>query len=151
MRLLRKYVALDRESRRIAAQALVMVGLVRLALAVLPYRTVQAWLARSSQRPEAEGPPTTAQLRYGRRVVSAVEAVAKNVLADKPCLTQALVAQWFLARAGLETTLRIGVARGERRELKAHAWLERDGRVILGGSASPYEYTPLAPARPATP
>lgn len=148
MRLLHKYRALDRENRRTVRHAFALVGLVRLALALLPYRTVQSALARSSRRRPEVGPLTAEQLRHARRVISSVEAVAKNVLGEKPCLTQALVAQWMLARAGLETSLQIGVARGERQELRAHAWLERDGRVILGGLSSPREYTPLHPVEP---
>jgi hypothetical protein len=73
-----------------------------------------------------------------------VEAVGRRLLGDKPCLTQALVAQRFLRQRGYDTTLRIGVAK-DGRELLAHAWLEREGRVIIGGGASPVRYKPLAP------
>jgi hypothetical protein len=73
-----------------------------------------------------------------------VEAVGRRLLGDKPCLTQALVAQRLMSQGGYDSVLRLGVAK-DGRELLAHAWLERGGRVIIGGSASPERYTPLAP------
>lgn len=118
-----------------------MVG-VRLALLLLPYRTVQ----RAMARPVAPAPNLPAeQVRLRRqRILSAVEATGKHLLGDKPCLTQALVAQRLLREEGFDTDLRFGVSTKET-EFAAHAWLERGGRVVIGGSDSPLRYTPLNP------
>lgn len=48
------------------------------------------------------------------------------------CLTQALALQAMLGRAGTPSELRIGVARGKETEVDAHAWLECEGRVVIG-------------------
>lgn len=112
---------------------------VRLALAVLPYRHVEARLRpggaarRRAPSPEAH-----------RRTIWAVEAAARRLLPSRPCLTQALVARWLLGRQALATELRIGVAKTAR-GLAAHAWLERDGRVILGGNGAPRRYSTIKP------
>jgi len=52
------------------------------------------------------------------------------------CLAVALVAQSLLMRHGYESSFRIGVRRSEDRAFAAHAWLEREGRVIVGGPQS---------------
>ena len=55
------------------------------------------------------------------------------------CLAQAVTAQRLLARFGYETTMRIGVKSKEVGDLKAHAWLIHEGRVILGGTMAQLE------------
>jgi hypothetical protein len=50
------------------------------------------------------------------------------------CLTRAITGQHLLRKAGIESRLCIGVMRDDQKQFQAHAWLEKDGRVILGGS-----------------
>jgi len=45
------------------------------------------------------------------------------------CLRRALTLQWLLGRKGIATTLEIGV-RKEGQDLRSHAWLEHDGRLV---------------------
>lgn len=143
MTLLRKFAARSWADKVLLVRALALVGAVRLGLWALPYRTVQRLVGRSLLKSREAGTPQE-ERAYQRRVVGAVETVGRRLLGDKPCLTQALVAQRFLRQRGYDATLRIGVAK-DGRELLAHAWLERDGRVIIGGGASPVRYKPLAP------
>jgi Transglutaminase-like superfamily len=49
------------------------------------------------------------------------------------CLVQALAAQRWLLRLGLESSLRIGVPNKARDSFEAHAWLMHGGEVITGG------------------
>jgi len=64
------------------------------------------------------------------RLVSLVE-VAGRYAPGATCLTKALAAGLILRRRGIATTLSIGVSR-RGRDLTAHAWLEAEGRVLLG-------------------
>ena len=50
---------------------------------------------------------------------------------------------WLLNRRGITTSLRIGVARRQD-TLDAHAWLEHNGRIILG-EAEARTYAPFQP------
>lgn len=52
------------------------------------------------------------------------------------CLTQALSLQVLLARRGLGSRLCIGVRKGGQKSFEAHAWVERGGRVLIGGEAA---------------
>lgn len=59
------------------------------------------------------------------------------------CLKEALVLSWLMSQRGMPTTLRIGVAH-RHGDLAAHAWLEQNGRIILG-EADADAYAPLPP------
>lgn len=149
MKLLRKFMARSWADQWILLRAFALVGGVRLALGVLPYRIVQRMMAASDRaRNETFRTPAEAWT-YRRRVVGAVEAVGRRMLGTRPCLTQALVAQRMLRQKGYETALHIGVTK-DGRELLAHAWLERDGQVVIGGQSSQLRYTPLMPVYPET-
>lgn len=147
MELLRKFMARPWADRLFLLRALALVGSVRLALGLLPYRTVQRLLSTARRTPGETFQTPAEAWAYRRRVVGAVEAVGRRTLGDKPCLTQALVVQRMLRQKGYETALRIGVAK-DGQELLAHAWLERDGRVVIGGQSSQVRYAPLVPVQP---
>ena len=143
MALLRKFLARSWADRALLVRAFVLVSAVRVGLWVLPYRTVH----RLADCPVALRAMTPDEERHNlRRVIGAVEAMSRRLLGAKPCLTQALAAQRILRQEGLDSTLRIGVAK-DGHELLAHAWLERAGRIVIGGGDSKVRYTPLRPAR----
>jgi hypothetical protein len=145
MLLLRKFLARPLTDKALLVRALVFVCIVRLGLWVLPYRTVHRLIIRPVS-PRTEGRSWQEESERRRRIVQSVESISRRILKERPCLTQALVAQRFLNQEGFETTLRIGVAK-EGHELLAHAWLERGGRVVTGGSTSPERYKPLDPVQ----
>lgn len=144
MVLLRKFFNRSWKDKVLLLHSLGLVVLVRTGLWMLPYRTVQRLMHVDTDVPlvtTQEGAP------YQRRVVAAVEAVGRRLLGDKPCLVQALVAQRLLRQGGYETSLHLGVSK-DGQALLAHAWLERDGYVVIGGGRSQFKYTPLSPVRP---
>jgi hypothetical protein len=69
------------------------------------------------------------------RIVRAVSR-SSRLVPRASCLTQALAAQFMLARAGFRSQIRVGVAIQEESKFVAHAWLVREGRVIMGGTAN---------------
>jgi hypothetical protein len=114
------------------------------AVRVVSIRRLLAW----TDAPPPSGPSTAPNDardtdREGR-ILWAVGAVNRRLFPDRPCLTQALAARYLLARRGVATRLHIGVARGDGGVLSAHAWLERDGRVLIGGDQSRSRYQVLA-------
>lgn len=144
MDLLRKYLARSWPDKVLLLRVLGLVGAVRVGLRVLPYRSVQRFMTRSTYPQDEQFDSPLEAWKYRRRVVGAVHTVGKRLLGDKPCLTQALVAQHVLRQKGYETELRIGVTK-EGRELLAHAWLERGREVVIGGGAQQAQYIPLRP------
>lgn len=70
------------------------------------------------------------RLNSPERIVSAVRRCSR-VVPRATCLTQALAARKLLEKEGHAADLKIGVAK-DGSILRAHAWLELDGRIILG-------------------
>ena len=135
LRLVRRAAALPLSTWGALARVTPVVLGARVALWVLPYRRVLQ-VFEPARRPAEEPSPKHV------RTVQAADWVGRTFLGDMPCLSQALAARWLLSRDGYAADLKIG-ARMENGELAAHAWLERDGRVILGGTDSPTKYVQL--------
>ncbi len=108
-------------------RCLPVVAATRLGLALFSYRTVRGWIPDHGR--ELPSAPETA-----RRIGWAVRNAARLV-PGASCLTQALAAQYLLARAGCRSHLQVGVARDPAGRFLAHAWLVSDGKVVIGGSS----------------
>jgi hypothetical protein len=76
------------------------------------------------------------------RVTRLVGVASRRGVYKANCLRQALVVWWLLARRGIETDLVIGV-RKDGGDFSAHAWVEFEGRVIIGGDDAPERYRPM--------
>lgn len=134
-KLLRLLVA----DRCLLVKAVLLVGAVRVGLWLLPFRVLRRLLAGLS--------PANAQLQQGDpaligRVVWAVK-VASHYIPAATCLTQALATQALLSRRGHPAILRIGVTKSEAGKFQAHAWVEYQGKVVIGGSGARSHFTPL--------
>lgn len=107
-----------------------MLCAVRLGLWALPFRfmnnTTSGFSAQHNHEHLAEN-----------QIIWAIKASSRFV-PRATCLTQAMAARMLLSSYGHEANLRIGVLRKDD-ELKAHAWLEKDGRVLIGGSVCDYQ------------
>ena len=136
---LRKFLELTPTTQGLLTRALVLVALIRIALWVLPFRMLGPLLTRCTSNPTGGRHADGALVD---RTAWAVAVVARYV-PRATCLTQALAAQVLLAREGEASKLHIGVARDQRGGVRAHAWLEHRGRIVIGG-ASANDFVPLS-------
>lgn len=60
------------------------------------------------------------------------------------CLIQGFTAFTLLKQQNIAACLQIGVAKPKNGEIRAHAWLQADGRVVLGGEVELSDFTPIA-------
>ena|SRR5581483_3522411 len=101
-------------------------------------------------RKRLQSPPTvhksSARRPSQERVLRILSAVARR-LPWATCLVQAIAAQDLLAEYGYAAQLRLGVNRDAAGEFSAHAWLEQDGTVLIGGDASPATFAVLDVAK----
>lgn len=115
-----------------------------LALGLLPFPLLYRY-ARQGALPASPSAPDPAKDNPApSRMAWLVERVGRYSLTRPTCLTQALVLTRLLARNGMGSTLRIGVARATS-PLSAHAWLECQGQALIG-EVEAQGYTPLSPA-----
>ena len=131
---LRNFFSLPVTDQQIILKAFLLLSIIRLGMWLLPFRTLQRILARLFPNPviatwQSLSPE---KVRSAKKFSWAVRAVSQYVPAAT-CLAQALTLQALLAREGILSDLAIGVARGDESGIAAHAWLEIDGTVIIGG------------------
>jgi transglutaminase superfamily protein len=138
----RKFWRLGLAERRMLIQAGLVVVAVRLALWVLPFGVLRRMLARLPA-----GSAVTAQNdRLPIERIAWAVMVASSYVPAASCLTQALAAQTLLRRHHYAASLQIGVAKDEQGQLHAHAWLESQGTIVIGGTAEYLaSFTPLPP------
>lgn len=139
MRALNRFLTLSRSDRALVISAAVALASAWLGLRLFPFHTMLKRADTFSRRNsffQSDLHPAF------HRVVWAVLAVSKYAPLTMNCLVQALAAKALLNRAGYPTLIRIGVAASEDGKLHAHAWLERDGEIVIGGAGSE-RYRPL--------
>ena len=119
-------VRLPAQERRLYLRALATVAGIRVALTVLPSRLIiRAVVRLSSARPGVR------RSLDPRGIARAVERVSRHV-PGATCLTQALAAHLLLWKHGHASRLCLGVARTDVGDFRAHAWLESQGRIVIG-------------------
>jgi hypothetical protein len=126
---------------RLLLQSGLLVTAIRLGLWLLPFRRLRAVLARLTAAPPLLRPGEEAS---ADQIARAVRRASRHV-PQASCLTQALATQTLLRWRGIPAHLHIGVAKDAAGRLEAHAWVESEGRVVIGGTALA-RYTPLAPS-----
>ena len=115
---------------------------VRVGLTVLSFARLRAVLRRLGGPSGSEGDRPTASVDDAAWAIGA----AARFVPRATCLVRALALEFLLSRSGQRAELRIGVAR-EDGDLKAHAWIEADGRRFLE-DADTERFTALPPAQP---
>lgn len=137
-----KFLHLPGRDRALLLQAFCLILGIRLALKAVRFATLRSALARlASSVPESRR-STPATEDEQQRTVWAVRTAARACPAISTCLTNALAAHVLLARRGYVSNLRIGVTRDEKGEFTAHAWLEQEGAILIGGDWSD-GFTPM--------
>jgi hypothetical protein len=121
MRRLAALCALSGEDRRLLLEALVATVQFRVALYFFSIERLRGWAARAGRGS-----------RPVDRIVWAVNVAARRTPATT-CLSAAFALQRLLSAHGHESELHIGVSRTAG-DFAAHAWVEREGRVLIGES-----------------
>ncbi len=138
---LKKLLQLSPEDRRLLIRASLLLALVRLGLWLLPFQTQKRLLDLLDRR---RYPPPEAASPIPGRIAWAVDLAARHI-PRASCLTQALAAKALLAKAGYSSHLHLGVCKGERGTLQAHAWLRSQDKTLVGHTDLPYAPLPDLP------
>jgi len=139
MKRLRKFLSLTPSDRRLLVGTVLLLGAIRLILWLLPFQSWRSLLA-SMARPKAECQEV--EQTSLDKIIWAV-TVASRYMPGVKCLASALTTQVLLAQQCYVSDLRIGVAKSEEGQLEAHAWVESQERIMIGGLADLSRYTPL--------
>lgn len=114
------------------------------ALKVLPFQRVLEGVYRVARPRPSEGYLSGEYSQFDRDLaVWAVEAAGRRLLSRNPCLPRALAVLILFRRGGEVAELHLGVARDGDGPVEAHAWVESEGQVVIGGDVPLETYTRL--------
>ena len=135
----RKFARLAPRDRAVLTRTVLTLALSRLVTWVLPFPVGRRLLVgkRRPDRPTVTGD----QIRWAMHH-------AQRVIPGATCLPQAVAAEALLTRGGLPALLQIGVMKTPEGKLLAHAWVESDGRIVVGalpGGLGAYTRLPTLP------
>jgi len=116
--------------RRLFVKVFVLLEFVKLGLWLLPFRTLLRLLSRVSKGPKE---PRGIDCPSPEEIAWFVEVASRHSPGVKTCLTQALAAQVLLTRHGYPAFVHLGVLRGKQEQFQAHAWVESEGKIVIGG------------------
>lgn len=112
--------------------------LIKIGLSVLPFSTFRKlfhWLTKYDSVTE------TSQ-KYIQETVWAVDSAADHLPIELLCLPRALAAKYLLRRVPA-LTLEIGIEINPSKSFEAHAWVEKNGSVIIGDWSGSVSYQRL--------
>lgn len=139
MRKIRNFLLLPFQKKKLLFKSLLFVWLIRLGLWILPYKLLTKWL-------NSLGSSVSVRELNDWKLIKEVSHTVRSCAKYVPfasCLTQALATKTLLRLNGQISDLRIGVDKDENGKLIAHAWIEIDSKIIIGGSPELSRYTVL--------
>lgn len=126
IRRVRSFARLASGEQRLLLSAFFWLSVAKLGLSLGSFPALQRVLERCARS-------GSVQSNQVPRIIWAVTTAARHFPVACACLPQALAAQVMLGRRNHSAELKIGVAKMDPGKLEAHAWLECDGQVVLGG------------------
>lgn len=130
--------ALKREDQQLFLIALLLLGLTRLGLKLLPFSQVRHLSGKITRKTKT----TPSNQTKIQQVVDAVNRASRYQPRVK-CLARALTTQILLSWWGQSSQLCIGVAKDDSGKFQAHAWVEQEGNIVINDLANLSRYTKI--------
>ncbi len=127
MRRIRKFLNLSSGERHLLIKTWILLGVIRLGLELVPFSTLRKLLLKLTVFFHG------LEKDFSEEYLVWSVAVVSPYVPKTTCLAQALAVQLLLQRAGHQARLHIGVHYGIGGRLEAHAWVESQGRILIGG------------------
>lgn len=141
MRLVRKFIRLDRIRRKLLLTASLLCLSFWILLHTLPFRTVYALMEKlvvGKTSPQSSDPELVP------RIVWALSVASRRLLGKDTCLPQAMAARVMFNRFGIPVEIKFGVKKGAEGKLQAHAWVFNGEEILIGGEGLDLaSYAPL--------
>lgn len=130
------FIKLSYPEKILALESLFWVILIRVMIWVFPFSFVQKRvqiIANYLSPDELDKIPTVKMKRIRMMIV-----IISRYIPWATCLVQAMAGHILFSRYGYNTIIKIGVL-NEDGVFEAHAWLEKNGDVVLGESEKNYK------------
>jgi Transglutaminase-like superfamily len=138
----REVFRLDALQWRYLFMSLAWLPVIDMSLRRVGYKRTLLWLSR---RADSDG----ASINHldspdvPSKIARMVSLAGRRSPWRTTCLRQALLLWFLLARRGIASELRLGVEKSAEGDVAAHAWVERDGHVLIGGEYVQHRYIVL--------
>ncbi len=118
-------------------EALILIVVIRIGLSIRGYAAIARFVDRFDR---GDSTSSNSADSFSYRAAWAVSKASRIIKNDKPCLAQSLALRLLLNRKGLGSKIVIGVKKSDDFSIQAHAWVEKEGEVLIGGASSPFRY-----------
>lgn len=143
MKRIKTFLSLSAEDRKLLLKAWCLLWVVRLGLWAFPFAWIR-WASRRVSHPVrrlAGDPPSVTRIGWAVNIASRYVPLATH------CLTRAISTEILLRRRGYAAELCYGVRRTRETPFIAHAWVESEGVVVIGGGPDLTNIEKLMPHR----
>ena len=123
----------------LGSKVFVLLGLVRLGLWLVTFSRLRRFLVSIAHRANF-----FYRCKSIEKLIWAVNVSSRYMPGNVKCLARALTTEVLLDCNGYSSSLRIGVAKEKTGKLEAHAWIESQGRVLIGGLRDLKRYKTLS-------
>lgn len=127
MRKLSSFFRLPLGQKKLICWSFVLIVAIRIGLWLLPFGLLSRLLNRFGTVEKKK----TADWTTVQHIVRSVR-ISSRYVPGATCLTQALASRFLLRISGQASDLKIGVEKDENNRFGAHAWIEVDGRIVIG-------------------
>jgi len=137
-----KIAALDALQWRYLALSLVLLPAIDVSLRCVGFRRTKRWLEARVKSPDAKLGGNAVEATAAQ-IAAVVSLAGRRSLWPTSCLRQALGLWVLLARRGIASEVRVGVESMPEAGFAAHAWVERNDEVLIGGEHARERYVTL--------
>lgn len=136
-----KFIKVPFSIKLLLIEVFILTGIIRLAVIIIPFKKLVKFFGRHNEESSREINDT--EKAFAGIVAWAVNIVSKITPWKNTCIVKALTAQILLTRRKVSSTLYLGVAKDDKNNLEAHAWL-RSGENIITGEAESKRFKQVA-------
>jgi hypothetical protein len=128
----KKFLGLSLRDQGLLIEVFILEGIVRFTILFLPFYK----LAKLSGKYKGESPKLLNDVEKisMNKIAWAVIIVSRYTPWESKCFVKALTAQIMLKKRKISATLYLGVAKDEKNNPIAHAWLRSGADIIMGES-----------------
>lgn len=135
-----KLLKLTRGNHRLLIKTFLLLALIRIGLHLLPFQVLMRMIGKVCQ---TDLQSVVADPSPVENVAWAVDGISRHMPGHTKCLARALTTKVLLHQQGYASNLQIGVAKSDNGSLEAHAWIEYEGRIVIGNLRDLSRFIPL--------
>ena len=128
MKRLLNLLFLPYKEKKMLGHSLSLIWMIRISLWLFPFKWLDKWLGVLSSN---ETDNKAVDWIVINNIVRSVKVCSRYV-PKATCLTQAVATNTLLRQQGQCSQFKIGVAKNQEEKFEAHAWIEVNGKIIIG-------------------